>query len=106
MKDEQAKDVRLRDILPLLPDGGRTFLCHAQTDTSVLAENLRELTDAGREDFTALLDARVAEIVPTDEGTEVMLADVGPQELARFNQEYAEHLKAECAMGPVMGGLS
>ena len=103
---EEKSGVRLRDILPLLPGGGRTFLCHKASETSVSPENLRELTGAGREDFTALLDARVTEIVPTAEGTEVMLTDVEPQELARFNQEYAEHQEAERAMGPVMGGLS
>ena len=41
----------------------------------MLAENLRELTAAGQEDHAALLNARVAEIAPTPEGTEVVSVD-------------------------------
>ena len=75
--------IRLRDILPLLAGGGLTFLCHEEADRPVLAENLRELTASGREDYAALLNARVSEIAPTPEGTEVVLTDVAPEELAR-----------------------
>ena len=83
---EKAPDIRLRDILPLLKGGGLTFLTHEEADDSVLAENLRKLTDTGREDHAALFDARVAEISPCLEGTEVVLTNLDPQELARFNQ--------------------
>lgn len=92
-------DIRLRDILPLLKGDGLTFLTHEEADTSVLARNLRELTDAGREDYAALLNARVSEIGPSLEGTEVVLTEVDPQELSRFNQAYEDHQAAEQAMG-------
>ena len=99
---EEKPDVRLRDILPLLTCGGLTFLCHEEADRSVLAENLRELTAAGREDHAALLNARISEIASAPEGTEVVLTDVAPEELARFNEAYEAFMDAEQAMGPTM----
>ena len=99
---EEKPDIRLRDILPLLTGGGLTFLTHEEADTSVLAENLRELTTTGREDHAALLNAKVSEISPSPEGAEVVLTDVDPEELARFNLAYEDHQAAEQAMGPTM----
>ena len=99
---DEKPDVRLRDILPLLTGGGLTFLCHEEADRSVLVENLRELTAAGREDHAALLNDRVSEIAPTPEGTEVVLTDVAPEELSRFNEAYDAFMEAEQAMGPTM----
>ena len=99
---ETKPDVRLRDILPLLTGGGLTFLCHEDADRSVLAENLRELTANGRENHAALLNARVSEITPTPEGTEVVLTDVAPEELARFNEAYEAFMDAEQSMGPTI----
>jgi len=96
---EKAPDIRVRDILPLLKGGGLAFLTHEEVETSVQAENLRELTDTGQKDHAALLNARVAEISPCLEGVEVVLTDVDPQELARFNQAYEDHQAAEQAMG-------
>lgn len=99
---EEKPNIRLRDILPLLTGGGLTFLTHEEADTSVLAENLRELTPTGRENHAALLNARVSEISSGPEGTEVVLADVDPRELARFNMACEAHQEAEQAMGPTM----
>ena len=99
---ENKPDIRLRNILPLLTGSGLTFLTREEADTSVLAENLRELTPTGREDHAALLNARVSEICATSEGIEVVLADVAPEELARFNRAYEDHQEAEQAMGPTM----
>ena len=99
---EEKPNVRLRDILPLLTGGGLTFLCHEEADRSVLAENLRELTAAGRENHAALLNARVSEIASAPEGTEVVLTDVAPEDLARFNEAYEAFMDAEQAMGPAM----
>ena len=99
---DEKPDIRVRDILPLLTGNGQTFLCHEDADTSVVAELLRELTATGREDHAALLNARVSEIAPTPEGTEVVLTDVAPEELARFNEAYEAFMEAEQAMGPAM----
>ena len=96
---ERAPDIRLKDILPLLKGGGLTFLTHEEADTSVLAENLWKLTDTGREDHAALLNARVSEISPGPEGMEVVLTDVDPQELTRFNRALEAFEQAEQAMG-------
>ena len=100
--EKTQPDIRLRDILPLLKGGGLTFLTHEEADRSVLAEHLNRLTDAGREDHAALLNARVAEISPSPEGTEVALTDVDPQELVRFNRALETFEAAEQAMGPTM----
>ena len=95
-------NIRVRDILPLMTGGGLTFLTHEEADTSVLAENLRELTAAGQEDYAALLDAQVAEICPSPEGLEIVLVGVAPEELTRFNEAYDAFQEAEQAMGPAM----
>lgn len=96
----EALGPRLKEILPVLAGGGLTLLTHEETDYVVLPENLLKLNAAGREDYAALLDARVAEIVPGLEGTEVVLTEVAPEELVRFNEAH----EAEQAMGPAMGG--
>ena len=95
----EASEPRLKEILPVLAGGGLTLLTHEETDYVVLPEKLLKLNAAGREDYAGLLDARVAEIVPGLEGTEVVLTDVAPEELARFNEEYEAFTEAELSMG-------
>ena len=97
--DEKKPGLRVRDVLPLLMGGGLVFLTHEEARTSVLAQFLQELTPTGQEDYTALLDARVAEIYPSSEGLEVVLTDVAPEELERFNEDYENFQDAEQAMG-------
>lgn len=63
---------------------------------------MQELTPTEQEDFTALLDARVAEIGLSCEGVEIVLSDVAPEELVRFNEAYNTFQEAEQAMGPTM----
>ncbi len=93
--------LRLKDILPLLKDNA-AFLCQEEADGYVMAGDLRLLTKSGQEDYAALLNARVASIGDSPEGTEVFLTDVDPQELARFSEAYDAFMEAEQAMGPVM----
>ena len=100
--EEEPRELQLKDLLPLLKGGGTLFLCHEETDTSVLAENLHQLTAVGRADHAALLNARIAEIRDTPEGTAVVLTDVEPEELMRFNEAHDTFVEAEQAMGPVM----
>lgn len=97
--ETKAPELCLKDILPVLAGGGLTLLTHEEADCVVLPENLLKLNAAGREDYAGLLDARVAEIVPGPEGTEVVLIDVAPEELARFNEEYEAFTEAELSMG-------
>lgn len=109
--EEKRPDIRVRDILPLLSasdpsahpeDPCKAFLTHPETDIRVWPEDLRELTSTGQKEYAGLLNAPVSEIVPTDEGIKVVLTDVAPEELARFNQDYEAHQAAEQAMGPIM----
>ena len=99
----EALGPRLKEILPVLAGGGLTLLTHEETDYVVLPEKLLKLNAAGREDYAALLDARVAEIIPGPEGTEVVLTEVDPEELVRFNEAHDAYMEAEQAMGPTMG---
>ena len=92
----------LKDILPLLKGGGAAFLCHETAECSVLAENLRLLTEAGQQDHETLLNARISEICPSSDGVEILLTGVEQEELVRFNEAYDNFVKAEQAMGPVM----
>lgn len=102
LKEEELPGLRLKELLPLLK-GEPIFLCHEEAEQSVLAENLRLLTGAGQEDHAVLLNARVSEIGETPEGTEVVLTDVAPEELVRFNEAYDAFMEAEQSMGPTMG---
>lgn len=102
LKEEELPGLRLKELLPLLK-GGPIFLCHEEAEQSVLAENLRLLTGAGQEDHAALLNARVSEISEIQEGTEVVLTEVAPEELVQFNEAYDAFMEAEQAMGPTMG---
>ena len=96
---EEKPDIRLRDILPLLTVDGWTSICHEEeTDKSVQPEDLQRLTASGREDYAALLNARVSEIVHTGEGIQVMLTDVAPEELERFNEAFGAFIEAEEGM--------
>lgn len=92
----------VRDVLALdgLPESA--FLAHKNSVFLVPVEDLKLLTGAGREDFAALLDARVAD-VRVDEGTpELLLEGVEASELDRLHDELEAHKQAEEAMGPVM----
>ena len=102
--ETKAPELCLKEILPVLAGGGLTFLTHEEADCVVLPENLLKLNAAGREDYASLLDARVAEIVPGPEGTEVVLTEVAPEELVRFNEAHDAFMEAEQSMGPAMGG--
>lgn len=96
---EEKPDIRLKDLLPLLTLDGWTSICHEEeTDKTVQPEDLQRLTASGREDHAALLNARVSEIVPTSEGTKVMLTDVAPEELERFNEAFDAFMEAEEGM--------
>ncbi len=101
ISENELPGIHLKDLLPLLK-GSMTFLCHEEADTSVLAEHLQRLTEAGQEDYDALLNARVASIDNLPDGMEVVLTEVAPEELVRFNEDYDAFMEAERAMGPMM----
>lgn len=69
---------------------------------AVLAEHLHRISETGREDHITLLNAHVSEICDIPTGTEVVLADVDPEELVRFNEAYDAFIEAEEAMGQGM----
>ena len=95
LNEDELPGLRLKELLPLLKGGGLMFLCHEESERSVLVENLRQLTDARQEEHAALLNARVSEICETPEGTEIVLTDVEPEELVRFSEAYDAFMEAE-----------
>lgn len=103
LNEDKAPGLRVKDLLPLLKGNGLMFLCHEAAEQSVLVENLRQLTDAGQEDHAALLNARVSELCETLEGMEIVLTDIKPEELVRFNEAFDAFISAEQSMGPTMG---
>lgn len=92
----------VRDLLGLegLPE--RASLAHRDSVFLVPVEDLKKLTDKGREDFAALLDARVCDIQVDDGVPELLLEGVEAAELDRLHDELEAHEQAERAMGPVM----
>nr|WP_325188442.1 DUF6329 domain-containing protein [uncultured Oscillibacter sp.] len=100
--ERHQPEIRVRDVLPLLKEE-LACLCHEEAEQYAPVEDLRRLSDAGRVDFAALLDAGVSEIRASPEGTEVVLTGVDPEELARFSEAHDAFMEAERAMGPVMG---
>lgn len=96
-------DVRIRDVLDWWPDYDCDLMRHPETEQVIAMQDITKLTASGREDFAALLDARVEAIRTGEDGLEVVVSGVEPQELKRFSLAYEAHEEAEQAMGPVMG---
>lgn len=91
--------VHLRDLLTLgLPDHD-VYLIHASADVGwVPAADLPRLTDQGKEEFSELLNARVAAIRPGPYGVELVLDGVNSQLLAQYDETLANSSRAEHAM--------
>ena len=92
-------DARLRDVLERWPGGEFDCVVHQEDDgchASVPA--FTNLTGAGREDFSALLDARVETVRSGDFGLETVISGVEPQELKRLGDAYDDHEQAEQGM--------
>ena len=96
----------VRDVLALegLPEG--SALSHRNSVFQVPVEELKLLTDVGREDFAALLDARVADVRVDEETPELVLEGVEASELDRLHDELEAHKQAEEAMGPAEARVS
>lgn len=93
----------LKDALNCWAEDRNTVLLHGDApDYCVPMEHLTRLTQAGREDFTALLDAQVAEIRAGFSSIEVVISGVEPEELVKFSEAYDAFIEAERAMGPMM----
>lgn len=103
LKENNQPGLRLKELLPMLKGSGLIFLCHEEAEQCVLVEKLQLLTGVGQENHAALLNARVSEICETREGTEIVLTEVAPEELVRFNEAYDAFMEAEQSMGPTMG---
>lgn len=88
--------IHLRDLLTLgLPDHD-VYLVHAAEDVGwVPAADLPRLTDQGKEEFSALLDAKVTAIRPGSYGVDLVLDGVDPQLLVQYDETIANYSKAE-----------
>lgn len=92
-------DMTVRDVLRLEGVSEYASLAHKDSIVLVPLDNLKKLTDSGREDFAALLGARVADIWVDDGEPELVLAGVEAAELERFCDALEAHEQAEQAMG-------
>lgn len=95
----EAPAVHLRDLLTLgLPDHD-VYLVHAAEDVGwVPAADLSRLTAQGKEEFSELLNARVAAIRPGPYGVKLVLDGVNSQLLAQYDETLANSSRAEHAM--------
>ena len=91
--------IRLRDVVAMgLPDHD-VYLVHASADVGwVPAADLPRLTAQGKEEFSELLNARVAAIRPGPYGVELVLDGVNSQLLAQYDETLANSSRAEHAM--------
>lgn len=91
--------IHLRDLLILgLPDHD-VYLVHAAKDVGwVPAADLPRLTVWGKEEFSALLDAKIAAIRSGPYGVELVLDGVDSQLLAQYDETLANSSKAEHAL--------
>ena len=95
--------IHLRDLLTLgLPDHD-VYLVHTAEDVGwVPAADLPRLTAQGKEDFSALLDAKVTAIRPGPYGVELVLDGVESQMLVRYDEAIANYSRAENVLGIFM----
>ncbi len=93
----------LRDILdrPWHDEYGAAELKDS-SDCCVFFSALTKLTQTGRQDYSALLDAKVEELRPGMFGIDAVISGVDPKEMERFNTEYENYVEAEEKMGLVM----
>ena len=90
----------LKDALGCWAEDQDTVLLHKDApDCCVPMEHLADLTQTGRGDFSALLDARVESIRAGDSAIEVVISGVEPQELVRFSEAHDAFMEAEWGMG-------
>ena len=95
--------IHLRDLLTLgLPDHD-VYLVHAAEDVGwVPAADLSRLTAQGKEEFSALLDAKVTAIRPGSYGVDLVLDGVDSQLLVRYDETIANYSRAENTLGLFM----
>lgn len=95
--------IHLRDLLTLgLPDHD-VYLVHATEDVGwVPAADLPRLTAQGKEEFSALLDAKVTAIRPGSYGVELVLDGVDPQLLIQYDETIANYSRAKNTLGLFM----
>ncbi len=95
-------DLRVCDILQMDGITDQAAITHKDSMVLVRLKDLRELTPSGQEDFSALLDARVADVTVDFDVPQLRLGGVEREELERFYDALESHRQAEQAMGPTM----
>ena len=68
----------------------------------VPAADLPRLTAQGKQEFSALLDAKVTAIRSGPYGVELVLNEVEPQMLVRYDEAIANYSRAENVLGIFM----
>lgn len=101
-QDVLKGDLRVRDVLQMDGITDRAAIMHKDSTVLVRLGDLKELTGSGQEEFSTLLDARVADVTVDFDVPQLRLGGVEPGELERFYDALESHRQAEQAMGPTM----
>jgi hypothetical protein len=90
---------KLRDLMMVGPLAN-AYLTHTDPEVGFVDAGLLDtLTDKGREEYAALLNARVVSIRSDDGLPEIVLAGIEPQTLLDFYEAAMDHRRAELQMG-------
>jgi hypothetical protein len=90
---------KLRDLM-MVGSLSNAYLTHTDPEVGFVdAQLLDTLTDTGREEYAALLNARVVSIRSDDGLPEIVLSGIEPQILMDFHEAAMDHRRAELEMG-------
>ncbi|MEY8259703.1 hypothetical protein AALA80_05085 [Oscillospiraceae bacterium 50-60] len=99
-----GENASLEKALNCWQENLETVLIHKDApDCRIPLENFSRLTGLEQRAFSALLEAKVANIRASDCAIEVEISGVAPEELMRFNEACDAFMEAEKSIGPVMG---
>jgi hypothetical protein len=91
--------IKLRDLM-MVGSLADAYLAHTDPEVGFVDAGLLDtLTDKGREEYAALLNARVVSIRSDDGLPEIVLAGIEPQTLMDFYEAAMDHRRAELEMG-------
>jgi hypothetical protein len=91
--------IKLRDLM-MVGSLSNAYLTHTDPEVSFVDAGLLDtLTDTGREEYAALLNAEVVSIRSDDGLPEIVLGGIEPQTLMDFYEAAMDHRRAELEMG-------
>jgi hypothetical protein len=97
--EQSMGGIKLRDLM-MVGSLSNAYLAHTDPEIGFVDAGLLDtLTDIGREEYAALLNAEVVSIRSDDGLPEIVLAGIEPQILMDFYEAAMDHRRAELEMG-------